>query len=388
MLSGAGLQDYDFTGREFDDESGLYYYRARHYDPGVGRFLQADPLGFAAGDLNLYAYTWNDPANWTDPNGLTASNEHTTTTAGATGLGGTSTATTARGALCLANKVATALMAIGDIVESGLDTTNITLLASTAVSCKTEAVAPSCGCGGGGKLGRIVNGLAVGFAIGQSLSSFPEGTDVLTPDGPVAIETLREGDLVVARDEKTGQSGVFPVTGVMTRQALDVLWLTLERDGETSRMGVTSEHPLFTVGEGWVPAGELAPGDVVRDSALSELRVLSIEVDSAPRRVHNLEVAGAHTYFAGELEAWGHNSRKYEFALLMQLFAGWCGEIVENISESAAPGPEIWDPEFSRTPEQPKEERKKPNSKKPKSCPYYPPKDIKKVRIDDKGSWK
>ena len=71
---------------------------------------------------------------------------------------------------------------------------------------------------------------------------------------------------------------------------------------------MTSEHPLFTVGASWVRAGELAPGDVVRDSALAELRVLSVEVDSAPQRVHNLEVAGAGTYFAGELEAWGHNS--------------------------------------------------------------------------------
>ena len=70
---------------------------------------------------------------------------------------------------------------------------------------------------------------------------------------------------------------------------------------------MTSEHPLFTVGASWVRAGELAPGDVVRDSALAELRVLSVEVDSAPQRVHNLEVAGAGTYFAGELEAWGHN---------------------------------------------------------------------------------
>ncbi|WP_349814651.1 RHS repeat-associated core domain-containing protein, partial [Frigidibacter sp. SD6-1] len=32
-------------------ETGLYHYRARVYDPGVGRFLQADPLGFAAGDV-------------------------------------------------------------------------------------------------------------------------------------------------------------------------------------------------------------------------------------------------------------------------------------------------------------------------------------------------
>lgn len=55
VLAGDGLQDYGFTGREFDDETEFYYYCARHYDPGVGRFPQSDPLGFAAGDLNLYA---------------------------------------------------------------------------------------------------------------------------------------------------------------------------------------------------------------------------------------------------------------------------------------------------------------------------------------------
>ena len=45
---------YTYTGREHDAESGLYYYRARHYDPNTGRFLQQDPLGFAAGDTKLY----------------------------------------------------------------------------------------------------------------------------------------------------------------------------------------------------------------------------------------------------------------------------------------------------------------------------------------------
>jgi RHS repeat-associated protein len=61
---------YGFTGREHDAESGLIHFRARAYDPATGQFLQRDPIGFAAGDLNLYAYVWNDPFNWTDPSGL------------------------------------------------------------------------------------------------------------------------------------------------------------------------------------------------------------------------------------------------------------------------------------------------------------------------------
>ena len=57
-----------YTGREFDDETGLYYYRARYYDPEVGRFLTEDPLGFGAG-VNFYAYVNNNPLNFTDPSG-------------------------------------------------------------------------------------------------------------------------------------------------------------------------------------------------------------------------------------------------------------------------------------------------------------------------------
>ena len=58
-----------YTGRELDRETGLYYYRARYYDPDVGRFLTEDPLGFEAG-LNFYAYIDNNPVNFTDPMGL------------------------------------------------------------------------------------------------------------------------------------------------------------------------------------------------------------------------------------------------------------------------------------------------------------------------------
>jgi len=58
-----------YTGRE-DDGTGLNYYRARYYDPGLQRFLSEDPIGFGGGDVNFYAYVANDPLTWTDPLGL------------------------------------------------------------------------------------------------------------------------------------------------------------------------------------------------------------------------------------------------------------------------------------------------------------------------------
>jgi RHS repeat-associated protein len=59
-----------FTGREWLKDLKLYDYRARMYQPELGRFLQPDPKQFAAGDYNLYRYCHNDPVNKNDPFGL------------------------------------------------------------------------------------------------------------------------------------------------------------------------------------------------------------------------------------------------------------------------------------------------------------------------------
>lgn len=51
--SGSVSNPFRYTGRDFDSETGLYYYRARYYDPTTGRFLSEDPLGTSGGDLLL-----------------------------------------------------------------------------------------------------------------------------------------------------------------------------------------------------------------------------------------------------------------------------------------------------------------------------------------------
>ena len=76
--------DYKFTGKELDDETGLYYYGARYYDSVIGRFISTDPLLFRIDqmpqeernvvlsnpqNLNLYTYALNNPVKYVDENG-------------------------------------------------------------------------------------------------------------------------------------------------------------------------------------------------------------------------------------------------------------------------------------------------------------------------------
>jgi RHS repeat-associated protein len=69
MELGASEPGYAFTGREWDPNTGLYYYRARYYDPKAARFASEDPIGFAGG-VNFYEYVSGNPVNSTDPLGL------------------------------------------------------------------------------------------------------------------------------------------------------------------------------------------------------------------------------------------------------------------------------------------------------------------------------
>jgi RHS repeat-associated protein len=67
--SGSLTNPFQYTGREFDAETSLYYYRARYYDTVIGRFLSEDPARMDGGS-NLYTYVRNNPIILNDPFGL------------------------------------------------------------------------------------------------------------------------------------------------------------------------------------------------------------------------------------------------------------------------------------------------------------------------------
>jgi len=69
VQTGSATTPFQFTGRENDGATGLYYYRARYYSPQLGRFVSEDPLGIGGG-TNFYAYAGGSPVGNFDPLGL------------------------------------------------------------------------------------------------------------------------------------------------------------------------------------------------------------------------------------------------------------------------------------------------------------------------------
>jgi RHS repeat-associated protein len=69
--TGSIVNRFQYTGREFDPEDSLYFYRARYYDQTTGRFISEDPIQFRAG-INFYLYVWNRATGLVDPTGKSA----------------------------------------------------------------------------------------------------------------------------------------------------------------------------------------------------------------------------------------------------------------------------------------------------------------------------
>ena len=140
---------------------------------------------------------------------------------------------------------------------------------------------------------------------------FVAGTPVHTENGWVPIEQLRVGDLVLSRDDETGEEDYRPIAAVMVTPDKPVLALALENSmGEVETIEATAPHPFFVEGRGWIAASELRPDDWVVSSGGGTLRVASTTGIQRRTTVYNFEVEDFHTYFVGQSAAWVHN--RYE----------------------------------------------------------------------------
>ncbi|HEY2493698.1 MAG TPA: S8 family serine peptidase [Paenibacillus sp.] len=132
----------------------------------------------------------------------------------------------------------------------------------------------------------------------------PEGTEIITKDGPKPIEQIQIGDIVLAKDTDTGKQAYKPVVNLFSRENTEIY--NLEIQGELVQS--TGNHPFWVKGKGWITADELTPGDLLERQTGATVELQSVELSNKESRVYNFEVEGFHTFYVSALGLLTHNS--------------------------------------------------------------------------------
>jgi hypothetical protein len=132
------------------------------------------------------------------------------------------------------------------------------------------------------------------FTDGASHSCFAAGTPVWTQSGPVSIELIQVGDLVLAQDIPSGELAYKPVLVATVNPPRDLLTLRTGDDSIVSTKG----HRFWTSGSGWMKARDLAP-QMLLHTVTGSTPVWSVKPAPA-EKTYNLVVDGFHTYFVGK----------------------------------------------------------------------------------------
>jgi len=134
-------------------------------------------------------------------------------------------------------------------------------------------------------------------------ASFIAGTPIWVPEGKLSIEKLLKGAYVNSRDEKTLINSDQLVTQLHNRMAEGYYRIQTE----FGVIEVTSEHPFWVQGKGWVKAKDLVREDPIA-TINGDVVMYQNEYIEKLVQVYNFTVDKTHNYFAGDMGAWVHNA--------------------------------------------------------------------------------
>ena len=327
------------------DSNGLYYMRARYYNPEIKRFINQDVMTGSITDtptLNRYAYVNGNPISLNDPFGLSPFLNWLDGITGhdildllgmLPGIGfvfdGINAAWYAQegdyyNAAC---SLVSALPGAGDALG---------VFAKTGKSCKLVTAFHKTGSAGNlmigsYELGKTADKYISGdasftweeikgdlFKVAMTGTSmwgsakdfgtsycFVAGTLVTTEDGQEPIEEIEVGDKVLSEDETTGEVAVKTVTETYINETDELIHIGV--NGET--ISATPSHPFYVDKLGWTLARSLKAGDVLvlSNGELVTVEWVQHEILKSPIKVYNFEVQDFHTYFVGECGVLVHN---------------------------------------------------------------------------------
>jgi RHS repeat-associated protein len=343
-----------FTGKPFDEDTGLQNNINRWYEAGTGKWLSEDPIGYRGG-INLYEYVGDRPTSKTDPTGLRTKDEnwfsdywyiygpkiipsgkpgtvcllvnvHYVTNWFTTPFGEAHDKIVYSRTICVPKgcEVGAALqlndlaVSLGDELDAlsyqhALERAEATLIAVEAAllaklsagdfdcqDCPNQPTSPTC---------------------------FPADTPVAVQHGEKSIQCERPGDEVWAYDLVAEEWWLRRVVENYEHDFAGNL-VSIAVDGET--IEATSNHPFWVV-EGiggetrdrmegipeipsgaktpgrWVDAGNLRTGDVLLLRANRRATITSVAVRYVQQKVYNFQVEGIHTYAVGRVGVLVHN---------------------------------------------------------------------------------
>jgi len=129
------------------------------------------------------------------------------------------------------------------------------------------------------------------------------GTTLWTDSGPLAVEKVRVGDLVLAQHPRTGQLAYQPVLRTTIRPPEKLLDIKLENE----TIAASGGHPFWVAGQGWVKARDLKPGSLLHGVS-GPVRVEQVTERQTPQPSYNLIVADFHSCFAGSSNVFSHDN--------------------------------------------------------------------------------
>ncbi|KZE54406.1 hypothetical protein AV540_26370 [Brevibacillus parabrevis] len=289
----------------YDKESGFYYLRARYYDPKMGRFVSEDTYKGQVDNplsLNRYTYTHNNPLRFVDPSGHVVEE-------GTGGIGGYSSPEE--------EYIHWAKVAARRAYEEGIEPEEaVRRYVPTPLQ---EEVLPTAIVTFNTTVG-MNNGDAPNFSSAKTVkpvaktnnttkiagcNCFTAGTKVLTDEGEKNIEDIEVGDMVLAKDEETGEQAYKEVTHLYRNDKK----ITYDLSIGDQIIETTENHPFWVEGKGWVLAADLQVGDELQQSNGNTLKIDKIKkvIHDELVKVYNFSVADFSTYYVSSLGIWVHN---------------------------------------------------------------------------------
>jgi hypothetical protein len=222
--------------------------------------------------FNRYLYVNNNPYKYTDPNGE-----------------------------FLDAIVDAALIAydLGDMAINGINETNSASLGANVAGLLIP--------------GATGLGLAVrAKKLGKVGCSFTPETMILTKDGYKTIIEVKVGDIVLSKNDQTGEVAWRTVTDTFKDWHTETITFTVvDENGVEESITTTAEHPFYVENQGWLPAGNVAEGTVISGPETdNNISIVKVQINQEPQYAYNFTVDTDHTYFVGKTNMWVHNACK------------------------------------------------------------------------------